>query len=89
MPSKLSIAPQRLDQACLYVGQRPYAIDAAIAGNSRMGGDVILIKRDQRFGLRVIDPQAIAHGVVTVVGALYQRLAGDIVETLALRRIGI
>src|SRR5690606_39352499 len=42
---------------------------------------------DQRARLRVVDGQSLAHGLLAVVVALGQRLAGDVVAVGDFRRI--
>src|ERR1700756_1693202 len=64
------------------------AADLAAARRLRIaGGGPLRVVRDERLGLLVVGGQPLAHDVLGVVGALGQRLAGDVVLAVDLGRV--
>lgn len=51
------------------------------------GGRQLLVEVDQRLGLRMVDRQAVTHGLFLVVLALDQLFAGNVVLAGDLRRV--
>ena len=52
-----------------------------------IGSRQLLVEIHQRFGLRVVDRQAMTHGFFGVVLALYQLFTGDVVYASHFRRV--
>src|SRR5690606_2781177 len=65
---------------------RPDTFDTAVLRRA-FGGSQALIEIHQRLGLRVIDGQAMTHGLFLVVVALDQLLASFVVLAGNLRRV--
>src|SRR5678815_4878481 len=72
---------QRVERGAAHRVDVLQAVDRAIPRRARVAGvGPALVIRDERLGLRVIDREALLHGVLAVVVALHERLAGLVVE---------
>src|SRR5690606_522217 len=78
-PVRLLVAPQRFERATGDLGDRSQ-------GRDRHHEALGLVVVDDRLGLRVVDLQARAHGLLGVVVALVQLAAAAVADALLRRR---
>src|SRR5690242_18340823 len=79
------LSGQRSESAPGDLVHRPEAGDPAVPGRplGPRGGPLAVVV-DERPGLRAIDLEALAHGLLAVVVALHQHLAGLVVAAVDL-----
>src|SRR4051812_34191670 len=81
---------KRREDLVAHFFDRTEAVDLDVARRARIAASSpVDIIRDERFRLLVVSLDALLHRELVVVGALHERLAGEVVDAGDFRRIEI